>query len=243
MNRERKFYYRLAAILLAVICSAMLFPKPADAAVKLNRTSITLARYHSCRLKLTGTKKKVTWKSADTKIVTVDKNGRLIGMDKGSTVVTATAGKKKYKCRIKVVEYDQKLTLAAYGYKALSKTVPDASTLEINSVRAGSNISNVDFASFDCTFKDKSGEKKHGYVYVYRNQSASPAYYNITTEFYDEFLVMKFDEYPLSAIDQHRSEVLPLKSVKDAASVIFKLESIKIKEGEHFRENNTWLEL
>ncbi|MDO4977999.1 MAG: DNA/RNA non-specific endonuclease [Eubacteriales bacterium] len=53
-------------------------------------------------LKITGTKKKVTWKSSKTSVCTVTKAGKLTGKKAGKATITATVNKKKYKCTVKV---------------------------------------------------------------------------------------------------------------------------------------------
>lgn len=78
--------------------------------VKLNKNTISLKKKKSYRLKATcspsnANKKSVTWKSYNTRVAKVDKNGKVTGVKKGKTTVRATAGdgSKKYaKCTVKV---------------------------------------------------------------------------------------------------------------------------------------------
>lgn len=78
--------------------------------LKLNKNSINLKRKKSYRLKSTcspsnASRKSVTWKSYNTKIAKVDKNGKVTGVKSGKTTVRATAvdGSKKYSnCTVKV---------------------------------------------------------------------------------------------------------------------------------------------
>lgn len=77
---------------------------------KLNKTSISLKKKKTYKLKVTCTptnanQKSVTWKSYDKKIAKVDKNGKVTALKSGKTTVRATAndGSKKYaNCTVKV---------------------------------------------------------------------------------------------------------------------------------------------
>ena len=78
--------------------------------VRLNKNTISLKKKKSYRLKATcspsnADRRSVTWKSYNTKVAKVDKNGKVTGVKKGKTTVRATAGdgSKKYaKCTVKV---------------------------------------------------------------------------------------------------------------------------------------------
>ncbi len=72
------------------------------ATVKISKTKTTLYVGNTSELKITGTTKTVTWKSSDTKVVTVNKYGVLTGVAKGTATVTATVGGKTYKCTVTI---------------------------------------------------------------------------------------------------------------------------------------------
>lgn len=74
--------------------------------VKINKKYATLSIGETVKLKITGTKKKVTWKSSNKKIATVTSKGKVKGIKEGMTTITATVDKKKYKCTIIVEEYE-----------------------------------------------------------------------------------------------------------------------------------------
>lgn len=72
--------------------------------VKLNKTKATVYVGKSTQLKVTGTKKKVTWKSSNKKIATVTSKGKVTAKKKGTATITATVSGKKYTCKVTVKE-------------------------------------------------------------------------------------------------------------------------------------------
>lgn len=74
----------------------------ATGTVKLNKIKASLTAGQTLKLKLKGTKKKVTWKSSAKSVASVSKNGKVTARKKGIAVITAKAGKKKFHCKITV---------------------------------------------------------------------------------------------------------------------------------------------
>ena len=72
------------------------------ASVKLNYKKLTLYKGQKKQLKIKGTKKKVKWSSNKKTVVSVDKKGKITAKKKGTAVITAKVGKKRYKCRVTV---------------------------------------------------------------------------------------------------------------------------------------------
>lgn len=239
--RKRKIY----PIFFIVICLlfAAFTPVTAHAATKLNHSQITLCRYHSCTLKLSGTSKKITWQSADKTVATVSKKGKVTAVSAGKTTITAKAGTKKYTCKVTVKDYDNETILAAYGYQALQQVVPDASTISVKNVWLGSTPANVPFGMLECNFKDKSGKNIHAYVYTYEQEVASTSYINAATSFYENSLVLKFDNREMDAIQQTRVTRGSVSKVKAANKYIFAYEKISVEKGKNFDTLYTWLKL
>ena len=72
------------------------------AKVKLSKTKLSLYVKKTATLKLKGAKK-VTWSSSNKKVATVTKKGKVTAVKKGTATITAKAGKKKYKCKVTVL--------------------------------------------------------------------------------------------------------------------------------------------
>lgn len=69
---------------------------------KLSKASLSLGKGKSYQLKMSGTKQKVSWKSSNSKIVTVTSSGKVSAKNYGSCTVTATVSSKKYNCKVTV---------------------------------------------------------------------------------------------------------------------------------------------
>lgn len=73
-----------------------------QAAVKINKKSISIKVGKTYKLKVKGTKKKVKWSSSNKKVATVSSKGVVKGKKAGKATITAKVGKKKYKCKVTV---------------------------------------------------------------------------------------------------------------------------------------------
>ena len=71
-------------------------------APKLNKTSITLKVGQTYQLKLSGTNQKITWKSSNSKIVTVNKAGKLFAKSAGNATITAQVNGIRFVCKVKI---------------------------------------------------------------------------------------------------------------------------------------------
>lgn len=71
---------------------------------KLNKSNLVLYTGESYDLQLLETDKKVTWKSSDDSVVSVDKNGRIHALDSGNAIISAMVLNKKYTCNVIIKE-------------------------------------------------------------------------------------------------------------------------------------------
>lgn len=92
------------AITLCLLFS-LLFPgKAVNAAprMRLNKTAVTLIQGKTVKLRVIGTKRKVTWKSSNKKIAKVNKKGVVKALSPGKCTITAKVKGKKLKCKVTV---------------------------------------------------------------------------------------------------------------------------------------------
>lgn len=72
--------------------------------VKISKTEETIIVGDSAKLEITGTRKKVIWKSSNTEVATVSEWGNVRAKKKGVVQITATVGNETYTCEVTVVE-------------------------------------------------------------------------------------------------------------------------------------------
>lgn len=109
MKRLRKILC-ITALAIAIAVGSQPFmgtlsePVQVEAAstVKLNKTKLVLDRGKTYQLKVSGTKKKVTWKSSKKSVATVSSSGKVTAKKTGKAVITAKVGKSTYRCNVTV---------------------------------------------------------------------------------------------------------------------------------------------
>ena len=72
------------------------------ATVKLNKKAITLDVGRTQRLKVTGTKAKIKWRSTKSSIAKVSKSGVVTAISSGTATIKAKVGKKTLSCKVTV---------------------------------------------------------------------------------------------------------------------------------------------
>lgn len=98
----------LRIILFVVLIAALQISVSAEAKTKINKSSVTLGIGKTYDLKITGTKKKVSW-SVSRKAVSVKKltktgtRARVKAVKAGKAIITGKIGNKKYQCKVNVV--------------------------------------------------------------------------------------------------------------------------------------------
>ena len=76
--------------------------KQAGTRISANAASVGVQK--TITLRMIGAKSKVKWKSSNKKIATVNSKGVVKGLKKGTVTITAKVKKKKYTCRVTVVQ-------------------------------------------------------------------------------------------------------------------------------------------
>ena len=75
------------------------------ATIGINKKKADLWVGETLKLKIKGTNEKVKWSSNNKKIATVNKNGVVTGIGKGTVTIKATLNKKTYTCKITVLQH------------------------------------------------------------------------------------------------------------------------------------------
>lgn len=102
--KKRTLISFIMALLMVLVLGCMPVQAASATKVKLNKTSVSLYKNQTYRLKakVTGKKKKVKWKSSKPSVVSVSKSGKLKAKKKGTAIITVTVNKVKKTCRVKV---------------------------------------------------------------------------------------------------------------------------------------------
>jgi hypothetical protein len=168
---------------------------------------LTLTEGNTTTLKITGTKKKITWSSSKKSVATVSSKGKVIAKKKGTATITAKVGKKKYTCKVMVKE--KTATTPSNPQDAILSKITKKYTV---GKYYGSNWKNVVI----CQYKNNSGydlifnvTAKFGntkkcnatsanwYDDIYfANGSELALFYNLDYKYYDfEYTVKKATQY------------------------------------------------
>lgn len=113
MKQKIKGFKGLLSILLCLVLIAQCVSVEnisAATKVKINKTKASIYVGKTVQLKISGTKKKVTWKSSNKKVATVTSKGKVKGVKKGTAKITATVSKKKYVCKVTIKNKAVKVT-------------------------------------------------------------------------------------------------------------------------------------
>ena len=105
--------------------------------ITINKTALTLKEKNSETLKITfnpsnATNKKITWKSSNTNIVTVDNNGTIKALKPGSATITAVSNDGGFVATTKVTveALSKKVTSVSIDKKELTLVAGEESTLK-----------------------------------------------------------------------------------------------------------------
>lgn len=104
-----KISKKILALIIIILVFGILAPQIPNystevqaASVKLNRKKATIIKGKTLKLKVSGTKNKVTWKSSNKKIASVSSTGKVTAKKSGTATITAKIEKIQLKCKITV---------------------------------------------------------------------------------------------------------------------------------------------
>ncbi len=137
--------FLVVAIIFMMCLTICKWPVHAAAKVKLNKKQVTMWVDDTTQLKLKNCRKKITWKSNNKAVVTVNKKGKIIARGEGTTVIIAKVGNKKYRCKVTVWNTrlsDNSIVLSYGESHVLSLLHPKADIMWTSSDSRIANIEN-----------------------------------------------------------------------------------------------------
>lgn len=123
----------VSIVLILLLCTTFIRPQTAEAAVKISKAKATMEVDSTLKLKVSGTKSKVKWKTSKKAVATVNSSGTVTAKSEGQATITATVGGKKYTCAVRVVDSNKPVAKKTYKLGE-TWTVDGLWTLTFNSV-------------------------------------------------------------------------------------------------------------
>lgn len=99
---KKSFKIMVSVLLVFSLVFQMSSGSQAKAAVKLNKTKVTLTLNNTVDLYLENTSSKPKWSSSKKSVATVDSTGEVLAKGPGTAKITAKVGKKQYVCKVNV---------------------------------------------------------------------------------------------------------------------------------------------
>ena len=199
--------FLIAGVLTVALAAPSLCTTAEAAKIKLNKTKVYLLKGQTVKLKVTGTKKKVTWKSSKKKVATVSKKGKVKAKKAGKTTITAKVKGKKYKCKIIVETKKQRKTRLKKeaAKKAAEKAKKEAAKKAARKLAEKKQVENAkalrkllverdrearyEEYQFDGGIYDTVGSEAHKYMGIASIMSESAVEKNLVFEWYCNELI------------------------------------------------------
>lgn len=136
MRKESKWVYAvlfMAVLLLAAGNSSMVYAKSnTSKTVSISAKELSLTKGQSAALSVKNNRKKVKWASSDKKVASVNGKGKIKALKKGMAIVTATVGKKKYKCSVTVSDKKENVLIVYFSTTGTTKSAAKKIQKETN---------------------------------------------------------------------------------------------------------------
>lgn len=243
--KARKITFRKSLLLLllcALFSGALPLMQTSAATMKLNKTTLSIARYHTYRLKVSGTAKKVKFSSANKTVASVNGKGTVTANAEGKTTIKATVGGKKLSCKVTVTDYTPLEELAAYGYAAAQQLFGKNENVKISDMCSSTFMDGTEFAYFKCSYTNNNGLKSSAYFYIYERETESALQLNMSTKRYGN-LVIQIDGSPMEKMMQDRSNPLDANRILRAYKSFKALEKPAFTKGSQFDDTHAWMKL
>lgn len=150
---KRIFSAILFALCLSVLPASVPFANMVyvEAAVKINKSKVTIYVGNTYILKISGTSAKTKWTTSDKSVATVSSKGKVTGKKKGTATITATVGSKKYTCKVTVKN-------PSISEDKLDMEIADTAKLSIKGAKGD--------IAWESSDKDIVSVSKNGFVYA-----------------------------------------------------------------------------
>ena len=112
--------------------------------IKLSQSVLKLKIKQTYNLKVNGIKKTTTWSSSKSSVASVSNSGKVTAKKKGTTIITATVGGKKYTCKVTVTTVYADGTYTGIGTGFHNGTTVVSVSVKNDVIRDISVISNQD---------------------------------------------------------------------------------------------------
>ncbi|MDF2950771.1 MAG: putative rane protein [Anaerocolumna sp.] len=104
----------LSLLLIFTLCFTVV-PNTASAAVTISKSKATMEVDSTLKLKISGTKSKISWKTSKKAVATVTGTGTVTAKSEGQATITATVGSNKYTCAVTVVDSNKPVANKTYA--------------------------------------------------------------------------------------------------------------------------------
>lgn len=183
-------------VVMAVLILCLMMVVPASAAIKISEKSITLIKGQRKTLRITGTSSKVNWSSNKKAVATVTPNGEVTVKKKGTAIITAKVGKKKYTCKVKVESPKLSKTSLTLAQGKTATLKLSGTTQKITWVSSNTKIATVTSTGVvkgvqagNCTITATVGGKKYTCAVTVQGkvENTQGESYTITYQYFNVF--------------------------------------------------------
>ncbi len=108
VKKNFRIFFVFVCLIVSIFCTSV--SAEVASVPKLNQTSATIIVGKKLTLKVSNTKKKVTWSSSNKKIATVTTKGVVTAVKAGKANITAKVSGKKLVCKVTVKNADAEAT-------------------------------------------------------------------------------------------------------------------------------------
>lgn len=136
MRKNSRWAYAiffLAVLFFAVGNSNTIYAKSnSTKTAYISSKEVSLAKGQSITLSVKNNRKKVKWVSSDKKVASVNGKGKIKALKKGTAVITAAVGKKKYKCNVTISDKKANVLIAYFSTTGTTKSAAKKIQKETN---------------------------------------------------------------------------------------------------------------